>query len=129
MIQCTLAGVTFINWNEIDITLQDEIYVKQDEDFSDQEIALSVHLSTGVKIGYIPLLSTIQKWGEKAKENNDLESYKYNRDRYIYTKIIRDNIINDLFRNHTIVNGMVSFIKADNETGEIKSVGVAFDYM
>jgi hypothetical protein len=129
MIQCTLAGVTFINWNEIDITLQDEIYVKQDEDFSDQEIALSVHLSTGVKIGYIPLLSTIQKWGEKAKENNDLESYKYNRDRYIYTKIIRDNIINDLFRNHTIVNGMVSFIKADNETGEIKSIGVAFDYM
>ncbi len=129
MIQCTLAGVTFINWNEIDITLQDEIYVKQDEDFSDQEIALSVHLSTGVKIGYIPLLSTIQKWGEKAKENNDLESYKYNRDRYIYTKIIRDNIINDLFRNHTIVNGMVSFIKADNETDEIKSIGVAFDYM
>jgi hypothetical protein len=129
MIQCTLAGVTFINWNEIDITLQDEIYVKQDEDFSDQEIALSVHLSTGVKIGYIPLLSTIQKWGEKAKENNDLESYKYNRDRYIYTKIIRDNIINDLFRNHTIVNGMISFIKADNETGEIKSIGVAFDYM
>lgn len=130
MIGCTLSGVTFINWQEVDINLQDQVIVKEKEEYSDeQEIALGVYLDTGKHIGYIPLLSTINKWRKAAFEEQDEKKFNYLTDKYKATEVIRDNIINDMFRNKLMVQGVVSRIVTDDETGNIKSVGVSFDYM
>ncbi len=80
MIGTTLSGITFVNWNEVDINLQDKVTVREHKEYSDNEIALSVHLESGKKIGYIPLLSTIEKWGRKAVQENDSDMRKYLRD-------------------------------------------------
>jgi hypothetical protein len=129
MIGTTLSGITFVNWNEVDINLQDKITVREHKEYSDNEIALSVHLESGKKIGYIPLLSTIEKWGRKAVQENDSDMRKYLRDKYIGTSAVRDNIINDIYRNNISVEGVVSRIITDEVTGDIKSIGVSFDYM
>jgi hypothetical protein len=129
MIGTTLSGITFVNWNEVDINLQDKVYVREHKEYSDNEIALSVHLESGKKIGYIPLLSTIEKWGKKAAQENNSDECKYLRDKYIGTSAVRDNIINDMYRNNISVEGVVSRIITDDVTGDIKSIGVSFDYM
>ena len=129
MIGTTLSGITFVNWNEVDINLQDKVYVREHKEYSDNEIALSVHLESGKKIGYIPLLSTIEKWGRKAAQENNSDECKYLRDKYIGTSAVRDNIINDMYRNNISVEGVVSRIITDDVTGDIKSIGVSFDYM
>lgn len=129
MIGTTLSGITFVNWNEVDINLQDKVYVREHKEYSDNEIALSVHLESGKKIGYIPLLSTIEKWGKKAAQENNSDECKYLRDKYIGTSAVRDNIINDMYRNNISVDGIVSRIITDDVTGDIKSIGVSFDYM
>tara|TARA_X000001388_G_scaffold63371_1_gene49309 strand:+ start:527 stop:916 length:390 start_codon:yes stop_codon:yes gene_type:complete len=129
MIGTTLSGITFVNWNEVDINLQDKVNVREHKEYSDNEIALSVHLESGKKIGYIPLLSTIEKWGKKAAQENNSDECKYLRDKYIGTSAVRDNIINDMYRNNISVEGVVSRIITDDVTGDIKSIGVSFDYM
>tara|TARA_X000001382_G_scaffold110423_2_gene86962 strand:- start:6044 stop:6433 length:390 start_codon:yes stop_codon:yes gene_type:complete len=129
MIGTTLSGITFVNWNEVDINLQDKVNVREHKEYSDNEIALSVHLESGKKIGYIPLLSTIEKWGRKAAQENNSDECKYLRDKYIGTSAVRDNIINDMYRNNISVEGVVSRIITDDVTGDIKSIGVSFDYM
>lgn len=125
----TLSGITFVNWDEVDINMQDKVVVREHKEYSDNEIALSVHLESGKKIGYIPLLSTIEKWGRKAVEENNLDEYKYLRDKYRATSAVRDNIINDMFRNNISVEGVVSRIVTDDISGDVKSIGVSFDYM
>jgi len=129
MIGTTLSGITFVNWHDVDVNLQDKIIVREDKEFSDSELALSVHLESGKQIGYIPLLSTIEKWGKKAAEENNLDEYKYLRDKYVGTSAVRDNIINDMYRNNISVEGVVSRIITDDVTGDVKSIGVSFDYM
>lgn len=129
MIGTTLSGITFVNWHDVDVNLQDKVIVREDKEFSDNELALSVHLESGKQIGYIPLLSTIEKWGKKAAEENNLDEYKYLRDKYVGTSAVRDNIINDMYRNNISVEGVVSRIITDDVTGEVKSIGVSFDYM
>lgn len=129
MIGTTLAGITFVNFEEIDIHAGDEIEICIDNKIKDDEIAFVVRHKGITPIGYIPKLSTIQKWGEDAKERGDLDSYNYNRDRYVATKIIRDNIYNDMFRNHlNVINGFVGRLVRD-EDNQVKSIGITVDYM
>ena len=129
MIGTTLAGITFVNYNDMDIHAGDDVEISVDEKIKDNEIAYVVKLNGITPIGYIPKLSTIQKWGEEAKERGDLDSYNYNRDRYVATKIIRDNIYNDMARNHLpVIKGFVARIVRD-EDNEVKSVGITVDYM
>ena len=129
MIGTTLAGITFVNFNDIDINAGDDIEISIDHKIKDDETAYVVKHNGLTVIGYIPKLSTIQKWGEDAKERGDLESYNYNRDRYIATKQIRDNVFNDMHRNslHTIP-GFVGRIMRD-EDNIVKSVSIVVDYM
>lgn len=129
MIGTTLAGITFINYNDMDIHAGDDVEISVDDKIKDDEIPYVVKLNGITPIGYIPKLATIQKWGEEAKERGDLDSYNYNRDRYVATKIIRDNLFNDMTRNHLpVVNGFVGRIVRD-EDNEVKSVGITVDYM
>lgn len=100
MIGTTLAGITFVNFDDMDIHTGDDVEISIDDTIKDDETAYVVKHHGLAVVGYIPKLSTIQKWGEDAKERGDLESYNYNRDRYVATKVIRDNIFNDMHRNH-----------------------------
>lgn len=130
MIATTLNGITFVNFNEIDINKGDDAVCVVDEKFNDDdELALKVEVGLGVTIGYLPKLSTIQKWGTDAKERGDVNSYQYNRDRYISTKYIRDNITTDLYRNKLkSVPCKIGRISRD-EDDNIISVSVLFDYI
>ncbi len=130
MIATTLNGITFVNFNEIDINKGDDAVCVVDEKFNDDdELALKVEVGLGVTIGYLPKLSTIQKWGTDAKERGDVNSYQYNRDRYISTKYIRDNITTDLYRNKLKnVPCKIGRISRD-EDDNIISVSVLFDYI
>jgi|TARA_X000001388_G_C2226667_1_gene121401 hypothetical protein len=129
MVATTLNGITFINFNEIDINKGDEAICCVDEKFKDTEVALKVSIGCNSIIGYIPKLSTIQKWGEEAKAQGDVNKYQYCRDRYRSTKFIRDNVITDLYRNK--INNIpckVGNISRDEDDNVI-SVSVIFDYM
>ena len=129
MIGTTLAGITFVNFNDIDIHAGDDIEISVDPNIKDDETAYVVKHNGLTVIGYIPKLSTIQKWGEDAKERGDLESYNYNRDRYIATKQIRDNIFNDMHRNSLVtIPGFVGRIMRD-EDNVVKSISIVVDYM
>jgi|TARA_R100000479_G_C6271320_1_gene159621 hypothetical protein len=129
MIGTTLAGITFINFNDLDIQSGDEVEVSIDDSFQDDETAYVVKHKGITPIGYIPKLMTISQWGIEARSRGDLDSYNYNRDRYIATKIIRDNIFSDMNRNHIpVIPAWISRIVRD-EDDTVKSVGVAFDYM
>ena len=129
MIGTTLAGITFVNFNDIDIHAGDDIEISVDPNIKDDETAYVVKHNGLTVIGYIPKLSTIQKWGEDANERGDLESYNYNRDRYIATKQIRDNIFNDMYRNSLLtIPGFVGRIMRD-EDNVVKSISIVVDYM
>ena len=129
MIGTTLAGITFVNFDDIDIHAGDDIEISVDPNIKDDETAYVVKHNGLTVIGYIPKLSTIQKWGEDAKERGDLESYNYNRDRYIATKQIRDNIFNDMYRNSLLtIPGFVGRIMRD-EDNVVKSISIVVDYM
>ena len=129
MIGTTLAGITFVNFDDMDIHTGDDVEISFDDKIKDDETAYVVKHNGLSVVGYIPKLSTIQKWGEDAKERGDLESYNYNRDRYVATKVIRDNIFNDMHRNHLrIIPGFIGRIMRD-EDNQVKSVSIVIDYM
>ena len=81
MIGTTLAGITFINFNDLDIQSGDEVEVSIDDSFQDDETAYVVKHKGITPIGYIPKLMTISQWGIEARSRGDLDSYNYNRDR------------------------------------------------
>jgi hypothetical protein len=129
MIGTTLAGITFVNFNELDIKSGDEVEISIDKDIQDDETPYVVK-HKGIKtIGYIPKLMTIAQWGIDARARGDLDSYNYNRDRYVSVKIVRDNLYTDMNRNHQqVVLGWISRIVRD-EDDNVKSVGIVLDYM
>ena len=59
MIACTLNGISFTNWNEVDVNEDDDVICKINEKFSDNEIALEIQTACNFTIGYIPKLTTI----------------------------------------------------------------------
>ena len=128
MIACTLNGITFTNFNEVDINESDEVICKINEKFSDDEVALEIQTACNFTLGYIPKLSTIEKWGNDAKEAGDLDKADYLRERWKWTQIVRDFVTTDILRNKMTVNGKINRIMR-HEDDSIKSISISFDYM
>ena len=129
MIAINLSGITFSDLNNLGLEQNQVVHVRHVEKYDDNEKALHIVTESGGPIGWIPKLETIQKYGEEAKANGDIQKLEMQRQRYIDCQFIRDNIITDLFRNHLEVQGKICRLQTDYESGDIISVSVMFDYM
>lgn len=129
MIAINLSGITFSDLNNLGLEQNQVVHVRHVEKYDDNEKALQIITSSGNPIGWIPKLETIQKYGEEAKANGDMQKLEMQRQRYIDCQFIRDNIITDLFRNHLEVQGKICRLQTDYESGDIISISIMFDYM
>ena len=129
MIAINLSGITFSDLDNLGLEQNQIVHVRHVSKYDDNEKALHIVTELGCPIGWIPKLETIQKYGEEAKANGDMQKLEMQRQRYIDCQFIRDNIITDMFRNHIEVQGKICRIQTDYETGDIISVSVMFDYI
>lgn len=129
MIAINVSGITFLDLDNLGLEQNQVVHVRHVEKYDDNETALEVVTETGNSIGWIPKLETIQKYGEGAKEEGNMQKVEMQRQRYLDCQFIRDNILTDLFRNHLEVQGKICRIQTDYETGSIISISVMFDYM
>ena len=106
-----------------------------------EEPALAVQLDNCI-IGYIPVLSTIERyinaiWKQRGEAmarmdadevNRLMKKWEWQSDRYKWAHMIRGYIETDLFINHIPVEGTLSNVLVSDD-GEVLSVSVDFDLM
>ena len=120
----------------------DVLHDKHNKYQSEKEPAIGVYLENCL-IGYIPVLSTIEKYinqlaRQMGQAMSDMDADEHNRlrkqydkqnERYDYTSVIRDYVQTDLFINKLPVKGQLSRVQVADDTGKVLSVSVAFDIM
>ena len=125
----TLAGIQSIDYT---FPLEKDMEIEVFHDVTNEhqtpdEPALVVKLE-GFVIGYLPRLTTLYTWMMDAKKIGNHQKYEYNRDRYMVTESVRDQIQLDLFRNQMLVKGKIYRVEQTDD-GDIKSISCSFDYL
>jgi hypothetical protein len=117
------------------------VHEKENAYQTKEEPALAVKLDN-CTIGYIPVLSTIERYinaiwkqrgeamaaGNKEEETRLFKKWEWQNDRYTYARIIRDNIETDLFiNNDPFVPGTLSRVQL-SDGGDVLSISVLFNH-
>lgn len=124
-----LSGVQFTNPTKLGLVEGDKVTVKHHKQYDDNELALGVHNEGGGLVGWIPKTETCQKYYEKEIEAGNEPKAMMQKERKAIASALRDALTVDLFRNHLAVEGKITRLQQDYQTGEVLSVSVAFDYM
>ena len=117
----------------------DVLHEKENKYQTKEEPALVVKLDN-CTIGYIPVLSTIERYiSDLAREmavamemmnaglhNKLRKDWERQNDRYSYASSVRDQVELDLFRNHLPVKGELTRVQVADDTGRVLSVSVGF---
>lgn len=130
MTAINLSGIQSISV-PTDIKVGDEVTVLHDSKNpyqSPNEPALIVK-HEGRPIGFIPVLSTIERYIAQAREENNLKQYEYHSSRKAAASAVRYALENDMFRNHLIPIGKICRLQVDEDSGKVLSVSVMFNYM
>ena len=129
MISINLSGIQSIVV-PLSIEVGDEVLVFHEEDnkYQQKEIALAAKHDAGI-IGYVPCLETIEKYIKKAEKDNDLRAFRNQSERYRITSHIRDNVINDIYRNNQSVRAKIGRVQLNDDQDKVLSVSISFDYM
>ena len=129
MMIINLAGIQSIDY-KFPIEKNMVVEVLHDVDIkyqTNEEKALVVKHENFI-LGYLPRPSTLKAWMEDARKIGNHQKYDYNKDRFIATTYVRDQIECDLFRNDMPVTGKIYRV-GYSDNGDVQSISCSFDYM
>ena len=130
MTAINLSGIQSISV-PTDIQVGDEVTVLHDSENpyqSPSEPALIVK-HEGRPIGFIPVISTIERYMAEAREENNLKKYEFHTSRKAAASAVRHELESDMFRNHITPIGKICRLQVDEDSGKVLSVSVMFNYM
>ena len=104
-----------------------EVVVRHVPEKDDEEMALACVLDN-VTIGWLPKITTIDGYIQKARRDNDLKKWQWHSDRKVAAEFIRTCVERDMLQ-HLPVRGVLRRVQIAEDSGKLLSVSVGFDYM